>query len=732
MLAVNAVLQPHPAFEHGPLDHSYVVALLQPGVDRLFGVELTGVRRQPRCFALSAVRHWLDTDQIICSTLDLPDWMLRADVAFPRKTLDSRDRSFESIRPIVDRLEEFLLGSERNRLVQERAKELGCSRETLYRRLNRFLRHGQHINALLPEYHRCGCSSPEGRGSVKRGAPRRDGFMGRNVAAEDVRNIEFVIRKWYLPTDSRRTLKDCYYEMLLPTFYSTGQRAMPTGKVTPALYDHDDRPSLHQFRYYARKFLDRSGIRPGQIRRARSEYQKDFEGRTGTAPRPEGPGHVFQLDSTPLDMELRSRFCSSQTLLVGRATVYQVIDAFSNVTVGLYVCLGEPSWANARLALYCAIRRKGEAFFAELGMELPEEDLPEGGVPQILFVDNQEFATALSETVGRDLQIIVQYGRARRGDDKGPIEFELGQLNLELKSLDGYIPKDRGRPGRRNPKRDALFTLEEVYQHLMRIVINRNHHRDLPYERLDEQMIRDGVAPTAMSIWRWGIRHRPWLGKVMDDRQLYLSLLERGVARVEREGLIFEGCIYVCQEVRDLGLQDRKPRRHCSPQLEVRYLRHTARYIIVVLPDGSFAWATLSARFQRFLRCSFDEIEIRLHEEAREKAARETPALEHKLAVKEEMAEKAKAARAQRERLTPGEVSRQPIAEQRAQEKGVEVLRDADRFEAIAESELGAVDPGAEPSPGDVDEDSGDPHAESTSSYWESMSDVLMGDDDAG
>ena len=69
-----------------------------------------------------------------------------------------------------------------------------------------------------------------------------------------------------------------------------------------------------------------------------------------------GPGDRFQIDATSADIYLVSRF--NRHRIVGRPTIYVVVDVFSGMIVGLYVGFEYPSWLGAMMALVNAATDK--------------------------------------------------------------------------------------------------------------------------------------------------------------------------------------------------------------------------------------------------------------------------------------------------------------------------------------------------------------------------------------
>ena len=110
-------------------------------------------------------------------------------------------------------------------------------------------------------------------------------------------------------------------------------------------------PTVAQLRY----FYEREYVRPERIRlRANKiEYQKDIRPLQGTATSGvHGPGARYEIDATIADIYLLS---ADRQKIIGRPTLYVVVDVYSRLIAGFYVGLENPSYVTAMLALVNAM-----------------------------------------------------------------------------------------------------------------------------------------------------------------------------------------------------------------------------------------------------------------------------------------------------------------------------------------------------------------------------------------
>lgn len=447
------------------------------------------------------------------------------------------------------------------------------------------------------------------------------------------------------------------------------------------LFPNDQRPNLEQFYYHVRTILIKKGYDPDRIGISKIEYKKDLAGRSGTAPVPTGPGEVYQLDATQHDLNLVSPLCEWRALRIGRITAYKVIDCFSGMGVGLHLSLAPPSWAQARLAIFNACRDKVE-YCQELGIKITPEEWPVKGVPQIICVDNAELQNEISTPGIKDLGYAVRFARALRGDDKGLVEKAIDLMNTEAESVPGFVRNKTRRRRQRDPLLDAVLTPRDLYRLLIMATLHRNNEAGIAEDYLNTAMAEDGVQAIPREIWRWGEKYRPGMRKKLRDETIYLKLLEKGTASVRREGVYFKKRWYRCAWTLENGYQDQKSKGNKAPQFEVRFLRHSANYILLDTHEG-LQVAHLSNRSRRFFDSFEEEIEQRLDLEQQHRNQRSAAELESRIGVDLFTERLVKKAKSEQRWLADSEIRRQHITAQRQDALAYENAEEAKRFESM-------------------------------------------------
>lgn len=256
------------------------------------------------------------------------------------KQIFAAEQAWKVIGPFVQDEPDCYDKKIRSRFIAAKAKETEFQRKQIQRLLYRYWAGGMTMHALYPDY-------------AKRGAPGKprssDSVAGRPVKYEtnnlrrpltdrDLQNIQRAINKYYNKQygyDLRRV-----YKRLLGDYY--------TDSATGLLLE--SYPTENQFRYRATGFVDIKK-RAGSV-----IYNKDLRGITGSSrSEARGPGEVYQIDATIVDLYLVSR--NNRHEVVGRPELYFVTDVFSRMIVGFYACLESASWENARYALLWQRRR---------------------------------------------------------------------------------------------------------------------------------------------------------------------------------------------------------------------------------------------------------------------------------------------------------------------------------------------------------------------------------------
>lgn len=262
-----------------------------------------------------------------------------------------------------------------------------------------------------------------------------------------------------------------------------------------------------------------------------------------------GPGHTWAIDSTIGDIYLRSSV--NRAWIIGRPIVYIIVDVWSTAVVGFYVCLEGPSWAMAKISLFCsaaptALTTDLWGFPTDLGLS------PEPTMCAVLMCDRGEYLSKAAKFTGAKLIPCLSYAPPYRPDLKGLVEV-LNRIKKDRMYffVPGAIDYRRKEFELRQSKPDeAVLTLREFVAYLYIIFLEYNltaprHHR------LDAHMHAAGVFPSPAGLWRFG--HQVGIGvqRYLSQTDLITYLLPEVEARVTRHGVRFAGRDYASEIIHE-------------------------------------------------------------------------------------------------------------------------------------------------------------------------------------
>ena len=181
---------------------------------------------------------------------------------------------------------------------------------------------------------------------MKRGAPiQQCPFMkiesfSRNVTEED--KVIFLKGIHKHGRQNERWSISTMYEKIKSEFYQDEIKLAQIESREPCL------PSERSFRYWIKKIMPEAECIERQV------STKDFllrkRGLKGSATdNTTVPGSCFELDATVLDVHIVSSF--NRQWVLGRPTLYLVVDKESRMIVGLHVSMEYASWRAGRQAL---------------------------------------------------------------------------------------------------------------------------------------------------------------------------------------------------------------------------------------------------------------------------------------------------------------------------------------------------------------------------------------------
>jgi hypothetical protein len=449
----------------------------------------------------------------------------------------ARDTALQMLGDLPTRVPEIFAPSARMALIHERSQHIQCAPKTLWKHLRRWWEGGQTPAAMLGQFHLCGRAGTT-LTSSRGNTPKAD-YNIYQVTEADAAIMRAHIERHYLK-DERTSIASSYQKLVEDHYRfldGNGQRYVsPMG----------ERPSLKQFEYFLRKhFSLETRLRK---RKGDKDFERDHRAVLGTVLDDcAGVGHYYEADATIADVYLVAEHDVNQ--IVGKPTIYLIMDRKSRLIVGWYVGLENPSWVCAMQALR-SISEDKQAMCARYGVKYVPEEWPAHQVfPQQVLADRGELFTKQATKIAENLTVTLTNVPSKRGDLKPIVEcgFKLTRMTLQA-TTPGFDPPENAkrRQGKKYDK-DACLTLKEFSTIILLAIIKHNRMPMQAY-RLNLRELADDVHPSPIGLWNHNIADRAGLLPRYTEETVRLALLPQGKATVTEHGILFNGCHYSCKE----------------------------------------------------------------------------------------------------------------------------------------------------------------------------------------
>lgn len=516
-----------------------------------------------------------------------------------QKAIESRDDAFNKIKPLIEATPQIFIPSERSQLVRERAAEAQCSQNTLMRLLRLYWSEGQTRNALLPKFHK--------RGSTVKltcGRGRRPKYEKRDIyqlTEDDVVIFEKVIRSKYLKGVTA-TIQGTF-DLMEQEHYSI---VTSEGERIPK--SPGESPTIDQFRRYFKVHYSPETVIRG--REGDKAFELDHAAKLGSAELSVyTAGDNFEIDATIADVYVV--FYSDRTKIIGKPTIYFIVDSKTWLIVGFYIGLEHPSWPAA-LDAVVSIAEDKEALCNRYGIPYEPSDWPAVGV-----LPKQFTADRGSDVISRDstrladaLHVDVRNLPSKEAKRKPHVEcsFKLIQRPL-ANEIPGYEPPENAKKRQgKHYAQDACLTLDEFTAVIVKAIIKANQSPRPGYPLTPKQTLA-GLIPTPINLWNHEVGNRAGALSRFSRESIRNALLPTETASVTAEGIYFRNCFYSCNEAVKRKWFERA-RRGVFP-VTVSFDRRLVDEILIhdeLNPTKRFV-ATLSEK-SAFLRgMSFGEVE---------------------------------------------------------------------------------------------------------------------------
>lgn len=428
--------------------------------------------------------------------------------------------------------------------ISNAAKQVNRSKKTVQRWVEAWLRAGRNPVAVVRTFIENEKSKIKGLQETgrKRGPKNTKPELGTTPAIHEVQEKIDKAFEAYV-AKRRMTWKDAYFEMLTKLFNvpepNTKTDAQRDLFLSSAMLFKYKIPSWYQFRNRCRK-LQNERSKTGL------ELPRGSRGRS-TAP---GPG-FFEIDATHFQIQLVSVLTKSE--LVGRPSVYLIVDIFSGAITGYALTLENPSWAVAALALKNCFSDK-QATFDRLGLPYSTSDWACKELPTMLRADRAELVSNMGQDFAKS-GIRVNITPSMEPIAKGTVEGK----NSEIKrptfgrfNLPGLFKKHRKRR-EADGKKSATLNIMEFEIILVEIILDLNKKPIRPSKMSRQIALAGPQAASRIGLYEWGLDNHPGFTRAMRPNFVYEHLMTQGEGVVTPRGILFHGETFVCDRLRDLG-----------------------------------------------------------------------------------------------------------------------------------------------------------------------------------
>ena len=551
----------------------------------------------------------LDLNDGIANKLKFdPYYVYRDEKELSKIEIEGRDKAWNAIKNIIDtkNYPDIFNARKRGKLIDEAIKETSLSKPTIYNYIRRYWIGGQTKNSLIPKYRNSGGVGVEKNlNGVKMGRPRINKEIlgeGINITEEIKQIFKKVIKKYY-HSKKGYNLTQVYIKMLEE--YFSVETIGNNGKRILELKPLDQIPTFGQFKYWHYK---KRNIKEEIIaRKGLKEYEMNYRDISDNSMKGIlGPGSLYQIDATIADIYLVSRYDRSK--IIGRPTIYFVIDTYSRMITGVYVGYESPSWIGAMMALSNAASDKVKyCRDYEIYIERDEWDIE--GIPEAIIGDRGELEGTSAESLINSLGIDIQNTPPYRPDWKGIVERRFNIIQSNFKSFTpGYVKKNFKTRGGEDYRLDAILDIYQFTQIIIKCILNHNNRCITGYD-LDYKAIVDCIEPTPKDIWKWGLENKIGTLRFIPEDIIKLNLMPVDNARVTHEGIRFKNILYTCETAKNENWFVTAKNKG-SWSIQVSYDPRNMNYIYIKNDKGrTFETCTIKNSHKKYFNKSLAEID---------------------------------------------------------------------------------------------------------------------------
>lgn len=452
-----------------------------------------------------------------------------------------RDKAYDAIKYIFEQEDEIVIltnSKRRSDIIKSASNKFDIVVSVLYKYFRLYLQGGKLKNAVLPKYNLCGAKGKVKNNTIKSGRKSYEEIVtGKTIGIvlnDDIRNTFKVSINRYYKKYVSRTLTQTY-ELMVKDFFSE----IIDGEIK--IFDDDKIPTFRQFKNFYYANLNLEDILRG--RKGNKKFELTMRAlKSNSTTESFGPGFRYQIDATMADVYLVNRIDGKS--VIGRPILYLLVDVFSRLIVGFFIGLEGPSWNGSASTIYNCTEDKIE-LCKKYDIDISSEKWPASGLPEIILADRGELVGPIGNKITELLKIQVENTPSYRGDAKGIVERNFRSVNDNIKHWSpGAVKKDFRERGERRYELDAKLNIDDFTRLILNSIIQRNNSSIESYP-LTEKMIKDGVQPIPVEIWKWGMKNKSGCSHSHSEDVLKASLFRNGNGVITERGIRFQGELYL-------------------------------------------------------------------------------------------------------------------------------------------------------------------------------------------
>lgn len=444
-----------------------------------------------------------------------------------------------------DEFEELLHKETRRKRILRYCAISAVSESTVYRTFRRFCQQGMTPAAAADDYDRCGgrgqsrCQLAQGgrirRGNTKAPDPKQETQRLLALAADYYFSFEYERGK-----NAKKTFKQAV-RWVKTSFLCDRAVHNEDGELIDLKFDRRIVLTERKLQYYIYKNYSYEERRIHEVGlRQWLLHERPLMGRRRTS---RGPGERYHIDATVVDVYLVGQIL--RTRVIGRPTLYLVVDDYTAMVVGFYLTFEPPSWSGAMSALANAVSPK-VAFCKSIGIGIEEKDWPADLLCEILYADQGEVSSVhKAHPLISYYRVEIQNATAYRPDMRAIMERRFRTLPAIWNALvPGVVEKESFDRGVTHPALHAALQINEMRRVICYAILSYNKHVIRGYPTPPE-MVDSGLAPTPLNLWTYGIRVNG-CGRRVDMDEFRAKTMPTATARIDGEGIFHNGLHYAC------------------------------------------------------------------------------------------------------------------------------------------------------------------------------------------